>query len=105
MSFPTPDTQVVLLLCAKLGERHDSAKPLNTRQYCALTKWLSERSLRPRDLLQNNGRMQLSELMLSEVGKDQIERLLDRGAALGIMVERWTSRGIWIISRADERYP
>jgi len=49
--------------------------------------------------------MQLSELMLSEVGKDQIERLLDRGAALGIMVERWTSRGIWIISRADERYP
>lgn len=105
MPSPTPDTQAVLLLCAKLGERHDIAKPLNTKQYSALAKWLRERSLRPRDLLQDNGRMQLSELSLSEVGRDQIERLLDRGAALGVMVERWTSRGVWLISRADEEYP
>jgi predicted Rossmann fold nucleotide-binding protein DprA/Smf involved in DNA uptake len=105
MPSPTADTQAVLLLCAKLGERHDIAKPLNTRQYSALAKWLRERSLRPRDLLQDNGRMQLSELRLSEVGRAQIERLLDRGAALGVMVERWTSRGVWLISRADEGYP
>jgi predicted Rossmann fold nucleotide-binding protein DprA/Smf involved in DNA uptake len=105
MPSPTPDTQAVLLLCAKLGERHDIAKPLNTRQYSALAKWLRERCLRPRDLLQDNGRMQLSELRLSEVGRAQIERLLDRGAALGVMVERWTSRGVWLISRADEGYP
>lgn len=105
MTSPTADTQAVLLLCAKLGERHDIAKPLSTRQYSALAKWLRERALRPGDLLENNGRMQLSELMLREVGRDQIEHLLDRGAALGIMVERWTSRGIWLISRADEEYP
>jgi len=105
MQSPTPDTQAVLLLCAKLGERHDIARPLNTKQYSALAKWLRERSLRPRDLLQNSGRLQLSELRISEVGRDQIERLLDRGAALGVMVERWTSRGVWLISRADEEYP
>jgi predicted Rossmann fold nucleotide-binding protein DprA/Smf involved in DNA uptake len=105
MPSPSPDTQAVLLLCAKLGERHDIAKPLSTKQYSALAKWLRERSLRPRDLLQDNGRTQLSELRISEVGRDQIERLLDRGAALGIMVERWTSRGVWLISRADEEYP
>jgi predicted Rossmann fold nucleotide-binding protein DprA/Smf involved in DNA uptake len=105
MPSPTPDTQAVLLLCAKLGERHDIAKPLSAKQYSALARWLRERSLRPRDLLQENGRMQLSGLRLSEVGRDRVERLLDRGAALGIMVERWTSRGIWLISRADEGYP
>jgi predicted Rossmann fold nucleotide-binding protein DprA/Smf involved in DNA uptake len=105
MPSPTPDTQAVLLLCAKLGERHDVANPLSTKQYSALARWLRERSLRPRDLLQDSGRMQLSALRLSEVGRDQVERLLDRGAALGIMVERWTSRGIWLISRADEGYP
>lgn len=105
MPSPTPDTQAVLLLCAKLGERHDIAKPLNTKQYSALAKWLRERSLRPRDLLQDRGRLQLSELRLNEVGRDQIERLLDRGAALGVMVERWTSRGVWLISRADEEFP
>jgi predicted Rossmann fold nucleotide-binding protein DprA/Smf involved in DNA uptake len=105
MQSPTPDTQAVLLLCARLGERHDIARPLNTKQYSALAKWLRERSLRPGDLLRDNGRTQLSELRISEVGRDQIERLLDRGAALGIMLERWTSRGVWLISRADEEYP
>lgn len=105
MSSPTQDTQAVLLLCAKLGQQYDIAKPLTTRQYSALAKWLQERSLRPQDLLQDNGRTQLAELQLSEVGRDQIERLLDRGAALGVMVERWTSRGVWLISRGDKEYP
>jgi predicted Rossmann fold nucleotide-binding protein DprA/Smf involved in DNA uptake len=105
ISSPTQDTQAVLLLCAKLGQQYDVAKPLTTRQYSLLAKWLQERSLRPRDLLQDNGRTQLSELQLSEVGRDQVERLLDRGAALGVMVERWTGRGVWLISRGDEEYP
>jgi predicted Rossmann fold nucleotide-binding protein DprA/Smf involved in DNA uptake len=107
MSSPTQDTLAVLLLCAKLGqgEAHAAAKPLTTRQYSALEKWLQERSLRPRDLLQPNGRAQLSEIQLHEVAQDQIEILLDRGAALGLLVERWTNSGIWIVSREDQPYP
>ncbi len=105
MSSPTQDSQAVVLLCARLGQRHDVAKPLTPKQYSALAKWLHERSLRPRDLLQDTGRTHLADLHLTEVARDQVERLLDRGAALGVMVERWTSRGIWLISRGDEAYP
>ena len=55
MSSPTQDTLAVLLLCAKLGqgEAQAAAKPLTTRQYFALEKWLQERSLRLRDLLRS----------------------------------------------------
>ncbi len=102
---PTQDTQAVLLLCAKLGQRHDIAQPLTTRQYAALARWLHERSLRPSSLLRDDGRAQLSELSLKGIDKAQVERLLDRGAALGFVVERWISGGIWIISRGDEEYP
>jgi predicted Rossmann fold nucleotide-binding protein DprA/Smf involved in DNA uptake len=107
MPSPTQDTLAVLLLCAKLGqgEAQAAAKPLTTRQYSALEKWLQERSLHLRDLLQPNGRAQLSELQLHEVAQDQIEILLDRGAALGLLVERWTNSGIWIVSREDQPYP
>ena len=104
-SSPTPNTQAALLLCAKLGEHHAPAKPLSTRQYSALARWLEQHDLRPADLLEHHGRSLLSELALREVERGQIERLLDRGAALAMIVERWTSRGLWILSVADEEYP
>lgn len=105
MPSPTQDTQAALLLCAHLGQRHDVANPFTAKQYSALAKWLHERSLRPRDLLLDSGRAALANLDLPEVAKDQVERLLDRGAALGMLVERWTNAGIWIVSRGDEEYP
>jgi predicted Rossmann fold nucleotide-binding protein DprA/Smf involved in DNA uptake len=105
MPSPSEDTQAVLLLCANLGQRRDVAKPLTSKQYSALAKWLHERSLWPRDLLNDNGRASLAGLDLLEVAKDQVECLLDRGAALGVMVERWANGGIWIVGRCDEKYP
>jgi len=106
ISLPTPDTQAVLLLCARLGQADENGlRPLATRQYSALARWLRERSLRPGDLLQSRGREQLSELLVADVPRDAVERLLDRGAALAIMVERWASQGLWVISRGDPAYP
>lgn len=99
------DTQAVLLLCARLGQRTDSVRPLNTRQYSALTKWLIEHSLRPGDLLDERGRAQLNDFISTEVSREVLEQLLDRGAALGLLTERWASAGIWVISRGDSAYP
>jgi len=105
-SSPSLDAQAILLLCARLGERNEeSVRPLTTRQYSTLAKSLRERSLRPGDLLRNSGRNKLADLGIQEVNLDSLERLLDRGTALALMVERWTSRGIWILSRADAAYP
>jgi len=100
------DTQAVLLLCSRLGQKDENgAKPLTPRQYGALTRWLRERSMRPADLLDNGGRARLAELQSPDLIAETLEKLLDRGAALGIMAERWTSRGLWVLSRSDDAYP
>ena len=105
LSDRSQDRQAILLLCAKLGQNGDTAQPLTARQYSALDKWLHERSLRPGSLLHHEGREQLADLQLKGVASSQVERLLDRGAVLGLMVERWTRSGIWILSREDDEYP
>jgi predicted Rossmann fold nucleotide-binding protein DprA/Smf involved in DNA uptake len=100
------DTQATLLLCSRLGQNDDNAsKPLSQKQYGALARWLLARSMRPADLLSKSGRQQLMELQDGGLERSAVESLLDRGAALGLMVERWSSRGLWVISRGDSSYP
>jgi len=102
----TQDTQAILLLCARLGQRDEgSAKPLTTHQYSTLARWLQEQSLRPRDLLHDVGRDRLGALNLKDVSREGVESLLERGTALAVLIERWTSNGLWVISRSDPEYP
>src|ERR1019366_2144920 len=100
------DTQALLLLCSRLGQNEgNGAKPLTGKQYGSLARWLRERTMRPGDLLDSQGRSRLAELQVPGLAQETVEALLDRGAALGIMTERWTSRGIWVLGRGDEQYP
>ncbi len=100
------DTQATLLLCARLGQQNgQTEKPLTTHQYSLLARWMQEQSLRPRDLLKNVGRDRLSSLNLKDVSREVVESLLERGTALAVLVERWTSHGLWVISRGDPEYP
>jgi predicted Rossmann fold nucleotide-binding protein DprA/Smf involved in DNA uptake len=102
----TQDTQATLLLCARLGQQNgQTGKPLTTPQYSLLARWLQEQSLRPRDLLNDVGRDRLSALKLKDVSREVVESLLERGTALAVLVERWTSHGLWVISRGDPEYP
>jgi hypothetical protein len=50
----SPDTQAILLLCARLSKGPDAPveKPLSPSEYHRLARWLHERSLCPGDLLQ-----------------------------------------------------
>jgi predicted Rossmann fold nucleotide-binding protein DprA/Smf involved in DNA uptake len=102
----TPDTQAVLLLCSGLGQKGgNGSETLTVRQYAALAKWLKEQELRPGDLLDEKGRNALRRLDLASVNPISVERLLQRGGALAIAVERWFNRGLWVISRSDSAYP
>jgi predicted Rossmann fold nucleotide-binding protein DprA/Smf involved in DNA uptake len=102
----TADTQAVLLICADLGQRGDGAvKPLGLKQYNALAVWLNDRGLRPGDLLTAQGRARLAELQTAEISAERVQPLLDRGAALAFLVERWQRGGLWVISRSDPPYP
>ena len=102
----SPDTQAVLLLCGELGQRGTaSVKPLGLRQYNALASWLDAQAMRPGDLLAAEGRGTLEAAQTAEVDAARVAPLLDRGAALALMVERWERSGLWVISRYDNEYP
>jgi predicted Rossmann fold nucleotide-binding protein DprA/Smf involved in DNA uptake len=102
-----PDAQAIVLLCGRLGAHDDSsAKPLTRNQYNEVANWLNNRGMRPADLLDADGRNELS--VFGEDGKlteQRLKALLDRGAALAMAVEEWTNKGGWILARSDPDYP
>lgn len=97
----SPDTQAVLLLCGRFGDRN-GADPLSTGEYGRLVQWLVARNLRPADLLEQGARAELVEAKL-EPGR--INALLGRGAAMALATEKWLRSGLWIACRSDEMYP
>jgi predicted Rossmann fold nucleotide-binding protein DprA/Smf involved in DNA uptake len=99
----SPDTQAVLLLCGSLGRRGSApAGPLTTLEYAKLAHWLHQRAMRPGDLLSN---LPPADFHDSPIGPERLSALLDRGTALALEVERWTNRGLWVLSRGDDAYP
>jgi predicted Rossmann fold nucleotide-binding protein DprA/Smf involved in DNA uptake len=100
----TPDTQAILLLCASFGNSRDAyPQPLNLKEYHSLAKWLVAHKLRPADLLESNGQNLLQTCDLFTI--DRLESLLARGMMLALAVEKWTSKGLWIVGRGDPHYP
>lgn len=59
--------------------------------------------MRPQDLLELNPEHQGSRTPPFPL--DRLTLLLDRGAALALAVEKWESKGIWVVSRSEETYP
>ena len=95
------DTQAILLLYGRFGERQDDAAPLTLGEYGRLVSWLRERELRPSELLERGAS---SDLTLAKLDPARIDALLKRGAALALVTEKWLRSGLWIISRGDEIY-
>ncbi|CAN5769819.1 DNA-processing protein DprA [soil metagenome] len=99
----SPDTEAVLLLCGHFDGNEDDTKPLNTREYNQLVRWLNDQGFRPSALTDELDSLECFEGTGLE--KERISRLLSRGAALAVNVERWHSHSLWVISRADPDYP
>ncbi|RRR65387.1 MAG: DNA-processing protein DprA [Candidatus Viridilinea halotolerans] len=101
----TPDTQTVLLLCGSLGQPRAREAPLTQGEYNQVAQWLQREQLRPADLLQADGlvRLQAAGATLPLAGR--VADLVARGAALGLAVEAWTNKGLWVMSRSDPDYP
>lgn len=102
----SPDTQAILLLCGRLGLRGgNAAAPLEVREYNQVARWLHDHGLRPGDLLHGVRERLLHTEADLPFDAGRLRSLLDRGSALALSVERWTSAGIWVLSRGDEDYP
>ena len=109
------DTQVVLLLCGALGRADSTAQPLTTAQYNVFAKALNSLGKRPADLV--SGGLPNEELIaeccampndngrVQPIEKSRIITLLRRGVTLSAALDKWSSYGVHVISRADAAYP
>lgn len=100
------NTKAILLLTAPLlaGRNSRGESPLSIKEYNQLASRLRSIQHQPADLLTQRLDEILGEIQ-PILAEDRIRHLLDRGFLLSQAVERWHSRAIWVMSRADTSYP
>ena len=106
MSPLSPNTQAILLLTAPLMVGRSTSAPdvLAPAEYRRLARHLRDIERQPADLLGPNA----GDILRScptVIDEDRLQHLLGRGFQLSQAVERWQTRAIWVISRADADYP
>lgn len=100
----SPDTQVTLLLCSRLGQSNESyPAPLTVIEYASLCQWLRNESRSLKHLFEPEVVDNYNKIFRLE--PKRLHALLNRGGALALAVEDWVNKGIWIISQSDENYP
>lgn len=102
----SPNTKAILLLTAPLiiGRSRESIDLLTPGEYKKLAKHLLELGAKPADLLAPAADSLLEDCHRA-IDRARLKRLLTRGFLLSQAVERWHSRAIWVVSRADSAYP
>jgi DNA processing protein len=100
------NTQAILLLTAPLmlGKGDATADLLKPAEYQKFARHLLGMGKQPADLLSPDAG-EVIEASRELVDEGRLRRLLERGFVLSQAVERWQSRAIWVISRADASYP
>jgi predicted Rossmann fold nucleotide-binding protein DprA/Smf involved in DNA uptake len=103
------NAQAILLLTAPLiiGRASDGGEsPLTAGEYGRVALGLQAISRKPADLLSPEADAVVAAVATGAgVAELRLRRLLGRGFQLAQAVERWHARAIWIVSRADARYP
>ena len=108
MTMPlTADAQAIVLACSSLAlDEARTVKPLTAGEWHELALALRQSTLeRPRDLLGRAGDELCDVLDVAPAMGERLDWLLSRGGQLALELERLASRGIWVLTRADEGYP
>jgi len=99
-------TQAVLLLTAYFSKpAEDAAKPLTTKEWSRFARWLKDHDINPEKLMNGHLRMTLEGWTDKYITAERIEKLMHRGSALALAVEKWNRAGLWILTRSDTDYP
>ena len=106
MTQVTQNTQAVLLLTAHFSKpKKEDPKPLTVKEWGRFAHWLKDQTLEPEQLILGNPGQLLRSWHDKAITADRIERLIDRGAALALAMEKWIRAGLWVLTRSDPAYP
>ena len=102
----TPRAQAVLLLNVSFGKSDTGgSKPLSKQEWARFAVWLNEQGLEPSVLLKGDLDALLKGWEDRRITPERLRALLNRGAALGLSLERWQRAGLWVLTRSDPDYP
>ena len=102
----TPQSQAVLLLNVSLGKSDTGgSRPLARGEWARFAAWLHDNGLEPSVLLKGDLDALLEGWEDRTVTRGRLRALLNRGAALGLSLERWERAGLWVLTRSDADYP
>ena len=102
----TSQSQAVLLLNVSFGKADSSdSRPLSGKEWARFAVWLHDNGLEPSLLLRGDLDALLEGWEDRRVTRDRLHALLNRGAALGLSLERWERAGLWVLTRSDPDYP
>ena len=102
----SPQTQAVLLLTAHFSKpRQEDVRPLTPTEWGRFALWLKREERGPESLLHGNLHETLAKWSDRQVTEERIARLMDRGSALAIAMEKWQRSGLWVLARSDSAYP
>jgi predicted Rossmann fold nucleotide-binding protein DprA/Smf involved in DNA uptake len=101
------DGQAIALACSPLAVAGDrSIKPLSAMEWHEVSIALRNSELeRPRELIAMSPGDLRDALGLTPALAGRLSALLSRGGQLAFELERLASRGIWVLTRADDGYP
>jgi len=104
--FLSETTQATLLLCGPLvAAKLKDVQPLSLGEFNELLYALEGEASYLTDLLDTETAEKVLQKLHPQFDTDRLRTLLQRGFALSLSVEKWTSYGFWVLSRQDERYP
>lgn len=100
------NTQAVLLLTTHFPKsQRDAAVPLTPREWGRFSEWLQSRSLMPESLLREDLNVVLQGWQNRDGFLERMKRLLERGAALSLSMDKWLRSGLWVMTCFDSDYP
>jgi len=106
MNTITSSTQAILLMTSYFSEnRVEDVIPLNVQEWGNFAQWLHEHNLKPEDLLRGDIEELLKEWNDENITITRLKKLLHRGGALALAMEKWQRVGIWVITRSSSLYP
>ena len=105
----SPDAQAIILICSSLGAGRTGAaavKPFGPRTWAKLQAALDGASLAGASSLVGLSAAEVDRLLgLGPADSERLVQLLARGGQLAFELDRLRSRGLWVVTLADEAYP
>ncbi|MBG6236296.1 putative Rossmann fold nucleotide-binding protein DprA/Smf involved in DNA uptake [Pedobacter sp. CAN_A7] len=102
----TERTKATLLFTAYFSKTTDKVhKPLSLTEWNKFVRWQQTKNLSPEIFLSNESETILADWNDQGISKNRLLGLLERKAALGIALDKWSRAGVWIINRGDQDYP